>query len=91
MLVLKQEEKRREGIDWVSIEFVLDLQACKDLIEKVMRVFLLIHLRLRRLVPACHVDPCQDPGSVKRMGNRAGERCTFSLNVLFCAAPWHRN
>lgn len=88
---MEQEEKRREGIDWVSIEFGLDLQACKDLIEKVMRVFPLIHLCLRRLVPACHVDPCQDPGSVKGMGNRAGELYTFSLNVLFCAAPWHPN
>ena len=67
----------------MSIEFGLDLQACEDLIEKVMCVFLLIHLRLRRLVPACHVDPCQDPGSVKGTGNRAGELCTFSLNVFF--------
>uniref|UniRef100_A0A8C6B738 Myosin motor domain-containing protein n=1 Tax=Monodon monoceros TaxID=40151 RepID=A0A8C6B738_MONMO len=39
MLVMEQEEKRREGIDWVSIEFGLDLQACKDLIEKPMGIF----------------------------------------------------
>ncbi|XP_027369819.1 myosin-15 [Bos indicus x Bos taurus] len=33
-LVLEQEEYRREGIDWVSIDFGLDLQACVDLVEK---------------------------------------------------------
>ena len=37
-LVLEQEEYRREDIDWVSIDFGLDLQACVDLVEKVRRV-----------------------------------------------------
>ncbi|XP_010836860.1 PREDICTED: myosin-15 [Bison bison bison] len=38
-LVLEQEEYRREGIDWVSIDFGLDLQACVDLVEKPMGIF----------------------------------------------------
>ncbi|EPY72699.1 hypothetical protein CB1_099059001 [Camelus ferus] len=42
MLVLEQEEYRKEGIDWVAIDFGLDLQACIDLIEKVTCASLLI-------------------------------------------------
>ncbi|XP_057552632.1 myosin-15 [Hippopotamus amphibius kiboko] len=38
-LVLEQEEYRREGIDWVSIDCGLDLQACIDLVEKPMGIF----------------------------------------------------
>uniref|UniRef100_A0A4W2F3Z1 Uncharacterized protein n=1 Tax=Bos indicus x Bos taurus TaxID=30522 RepID=A0A4W2F3Z1_BOBOX len=38
-LVLEQEEYRREGIDWVSVDFGLDLQACVDLVEKPMGIF----------------------------------------------------
>ncbi|KAA0190732.1 hypothetical protein HAZT_HAZT001467 [Hyalella azteca] len=34
MFVLEQEEYKREGIDWVFIDFGLDLQACIELIEK---------------------------------------------------------
>uniref|UniRef100_A0A670YBE6 Myosin motor domain-containing protein n=1 Tax=Pseudonaja textilis TaxID=8673 RepID=A0A670YBE6_PSETE len=35
MFVLEQEEYKREGIDWVFIDFGLDLQACIELLEKV--------------------------------------------------------
>ena len=35
MFILEQEEYKREGIDWVFIDFGLDLQACIELIEKV--------------------------------------------------------
>lgn len=35
MFVLEQEEYKREGINWVFIDFGLDLQACIELIEKV--------------------------------------------------------
>ncbi|XP_069185677.1 myosin heavy chain, muscle isoform X31 [Procambarus clarkii] len=34
MFVLEQEEYKREGINWVFIDFGLDLQACIELIEK---------------------------------------------------------
>ncbi|XP_069928134.1 myosin-15 [Oryctolagus cuniculus] len=34
MFVWEQEEYRKEGIDWVTVDFGLDLQACLDFIEK---------------------------------------------------------
>lgn len=38
MFVLEQEEYKREGIDWVFIDFGLDLAACIELIEKPMGI-----------------------------------------------------
>lgn len=38
MFVLEQEEYKREGIDWVFMDFGMDLQACIELMEKVSRV-----------------------------------------------------
>ncbi|XP_048201768.1 myosin-15 [Perognathus longimembris pacificus] len=36
MFILEQEEYKKEGIDWVPIDFSLNLQSCLDLIEKPM-------------------------------------------------------
>lgn len=38
MFVLEQEEYKKEGINWVFIDFGMDLLACIDLIEKVIVV-----------------------------------------------------
>ena len=36
MFILEQEEYKKEGIQWTFIDFGMDLQACIDLIEKVI-------------------------------------------------------
>ncbi|KAL1788707.1 myosin-15 [Sigmodon hispidus] len=38
MFVLEQEEYKKEGLDWLSIDYGLDLQACIDLMEKPMGI-----------------------------------------------------
>merc|ERR1711887_336203 len=39
MFVLEQEEYKREGIEWVMIDFGMDLAACIELIEKPLGIF----------------------------------------------------
>lgn len=38
MFILEQEEYKKEGIVWEFIDFGMDLQACIDLIEKVIDI-----------------------------------------------------
>ena len=38
MFVLEQEEYKREEIDWVFVDFGMDLQACIELFEKVVYI-----------------------------------------------------
>ena len=40
MFVLEQEEYQKEGIVWEMMNFGLDLQACIDLIEKVIKLII---------------------------------------------------
>ena len=49
MFVLEQEEYKREGIEWTFIDFGLDLQACIDLIEKVLKY--IVTLSRQALLP----------------------------------------
>merc|ERR1711970_1221882 len=42
MFVLEQEEYKREGIDWVFVDFGMDLQACIELFEKPMGILSII-------------------------------------------------
>ena len=52
MFVLEQEEYKREGIDWVFIDFGLDLQACIELLEKVIQ----LHSSQELLIPNNEMD-----------------------------------
>ena len=42
MFILEQEEYKREGIDWIFIDFGMDLQASVDLIEKPLGIMSLL-------------------------------------------------
>jgi myosin heavy subunit len=42
MFILEQEEYKREGIDWVFMDFGMDLQDTLDLIERPLGIFSLL-------------------------------------------------
>lgn len=53
MFVLEQEEYTKEGIHWDFIDFGMDLLACIELIEKVLKlnslyifIYLCVHFQL---------------------------------------------
>ncbi|XP_044303417.1 myosin-7B [Varanus komodoensis] len=64
MFVLEQEEYKKEGIEWVFIDFGLDLQACIDLIEKENLNKLMTNLRATQP----HFVRCIIPNETKTPG-----------------------
>ncbi|CAF1220495.1 unnamed protein product [Adineta steineri] len=62
MFVLEQEEYKKEGIQWVFIDFGMDLQACIDLIEKPMGI-------LSILEEECIVPKATDKTFVEKLYN----------------------
>ncbi|XP_042889747.1 myosin heavy chain, muscle-like [Penaeus japonicus] len=42
MFVLEQEEYKKEGIDWVFVDFGMDLQACIELFEKKLGILAIL-------------------------------------------------
>ncbi|TKC39328.1 hypothetical protein EI555_002428 [Monodon monoceros] len=71
MFVLEQEEYKREGIDWVFIDFGLDLQPCIDLIEKPLGI-------LSILEEECMFPKASDASfQAKLYDNHAGKSPNF--------------
>jgi len=50
MFVLEQEEYKKEGIEWVFMDFGMDLQACIELMEKVNSRTTTATLLIRKLL-----------------------------------------
>jgi Myosin head (motor domain) len=46
MFVLEQEEYKKEGIVWAFIDFGMDLNACIEMIERVMKEFFIFLVSL---------------------------------------------
>ncbi|CAF1082172.1 unnamed protein product [Didymodactylos carnosus] len=71
MFVLEQEEYKKEGIQWVFIDFGMDLQACIDLIEKPMGI-------LSILEEECIVPKASDKTFVEKLyTNHLGKHPQF--------------
>ena len=56
MFILEQEEYAREGIQWTFVDFGLDLQACIELIEKVIEKKLQTKTIVFIPAPGYHLD-----------------------------------
>ncbi|UJR08396.1 hypothetical protein I4U23_012667 [Adineta vaga] len=71
MFVLEQEEYKKEGINWVFVDFGMDLQACLDLIEKPMGI-------LSILEEECIVPKATDKTFVEKLyGQHLGKHPQF--------------
>ncbi|XP_029141149.1 myosin-7 [Protobothrops mucrosquamatus] len=69
MFVLEQEEYKKEGIEWVFIDFGMDLQACIDLIEKENLNKLMANLKTTHP----HFVRCIIPNERKAPGGEGGK------------------
>ncbi|CAF5163676.1 unnamed protein product [Rotaria magnacalcarata] len=71
MFVLEQEEYKKEQIDWVFVDFGMDLQACLELIEKPMGI-------LSILEEECIVPKASDKTFVEKLyNNHLGKHSQF--------------
>ncbi|CAF1345312.1 unnamed protein product [Rotaria magnacalcarata] len=71
MFVLEQEEYKKEGINWVFIDFGMDLEACIQLIEKPMGI-------LSILEEECIVPKATDKTFVEKLyNNHLGKHTQF--------------
>ncbi|XP_061425852.1 myosin-16-like isoform X2 [Lethenteron reissneri] len=88
MFVLEQEEYKKEGIDWVFIDFGLDLAACIDLLEKPMGIFSILEEQcvFPKATDASFKAAMYDnhlgksaPFQKPKAGKKAGQEATFEL------------
>lgn len=70
MFVLEQEEYKREGIEWIFIDFGMDLQACIDLIEKPMGI-------LSILEEECMFPKASDKSFKEKLFENCGKNKSF--------------
>ncbi|CAM9406846.1 unnamed protein product [Lampetra planeri] len=88
MFVLEQEEYKKEGINWVFIDFGLDLAACIDLLEKPMGIFSILEEQcvFPKATDATFKAAMYDnhlgksaPFQKPKAGKKAGQEATFEL------------
>merc|ERR1711990_60878 len=102
MFILEQEEYKREGIDWVFIDFGMDLEACINLIEKPMGIMSMLEeecivpkatdMTYKEKLYKQHLGKCAQfikprPG-VKRKFEAHFELCHYAGTVGYNVTDW---